>query len=176
MAAQAVTELGAGKRTNRLPAPRGPSTIITPEGNVTTNYNATVELDTRENVDELLVEALAAYHPATGRSIVGNVQVTITVPGEDMVQVMQTTIAVLARALAAPVLSAEIMATVDFDRRLGMEPVPELLSVTQVAARLGVSRQAVLQRLDSGSLPGRRVGATWTIPAAAVDRETAAKS
>ena len=45
--------------------------------------------------------------------------------------------------------------------------LPELLSVSEVAQRRGVSRQAVLQRIESGKLPARRVGSIWAIPAVA---------
>lgn len=132
-------------------------------------YNATITLDTRNDVDELLLDALRRYHPATGRSPLGNVQVTITVSGEDIVQVLQTSVAVIARELRAPVLGADIMTTEEFDRRQGLEPVPELLSVVEAAARLGITRQAVLQRIEAGTLAATRVGKTWAVPATAVD-------
>lgn len=41
----------------------------------------------------------------------------------------------------------------------------ELLSVTQVAERLGITRQAVLKRLRKGTMRGVKVGNTWTIRA-----------
>ena len=40
---------------------------------MSTEYNATIELDTRDNVDERLLEAIADYHPATGRGPLGHV-------------------------------------------------------------------------------------------------------
>jgi excisionase family DNA binding protein len=48
--------------------------------------------------------------------------------------------------------------------------MPELVSVTEAAERLGVSRQAVLQRLASGSLPGTKVGTTWAVQERALTR------
>lgn len=136
---------------------------------MTTDYNVRVELDTRNDIDELLVDRLAAYHPATGRTARGRVEVILTVPAADLVQLMQTTVAVLAKSVDAPVLAVEVMTTDEFDRRLGQEPMPALVSVTEASARLGVSRQAVQQRLDAGTLPGQKVGNTWVVQASAVE-------
>nr|WP_297429782.1 helix-turn-helix domain-containing protein [uncultured Actinotalea sp.] len=136
---------------------------------MSTQYNVRVELDTREDIDAQLLDAFAPYHPATGRGPRGHVEVHLTVPAEDFVQLMQTTVAITARAVGAPVLAVEMLPTAEFDRRLGLEPVPELLSVTEAARLLGVSRQAVLQRVESGSLPATRVGNAWAIQRAAVE-------
>ncbi len=48
---------------------------------------------------------------------------------------------------------------------------PHLLSVTEVAARLGITRQAVLLRIKSGSLPAHRIGRMWAIPATAIEEK-----
>ena len=130
---------------------------------MSTDYNARVELDTRADIDTLILDALAPYHPATSRSPQGRVEVTITVPAADFAQAAQTTVAVFARALDAPILAIEIMPTDEFDRRIGLAPIPDLVSVTEAAALAGVTRQAILQRLESGSLAGRKVGTTWAV-------------
>lgn len=44
----------------------------------------------------------------------------------------------------------------------------ELLSVSQAAQLLGISRASVIKRIDSGSMPAHKVGATYVIPAATV--------
>jgi len=38
------------------------------------------------------------------------------------------------------------------------------LSVTQAAARLGVSRQLVWLRVSQGTIKAEKVGSTWVIP------------
>ena len=65
----------------------------------------------------------------------------------------------------------EVLTTADFDRRLGVDvtQIPELVSVTEAAAALGVTRQAVLQRIESGSLPATRIGTAWAVPRSAVN-------
>lgn len=40
-----------------------------------------------------------------------------------------------------------------------------MVSVTEAAERLDVTRQAILNRLETGSLAGQRVGKTWVLPA-----------
>lgn len=47
--------------------------------------------------------------------------------------------------------------------------IPDLVSVTEAAGMLGVTRQAVLLMAGNGHLPGRKVGATWVFRRATVD-------
>jgi excisionase family DNA binding protein len=49
--------------------------------------------------------------------------------------------------------------------------VPELLSVTDAAKSLGVSRQAVLQRIEGGRLEASRIGNSWAIPKSVIERD-----
>lgn len=133
-----------------------------------TAYNARVGYRTREPVDEQLLEQLAPYHPATSRSLGGWVEVTFTLPAETLRQATATALAVADAALDAEVLTLEVLPTAEFDARLGLAPLPELLSVTEAAEKLGVSRTAVLKRLESGSLSGQKIGSTWVVPADAV--------
>ena len=140
---------------------------------MTTEYSVRVEYRTRDNVDEQLLDALAAYHPATGRGLRGWVEVYLTVPAEDFVQLAHTTIALTGKALGAPVLAIEFMPQDEFDARLGLEPIPELLSVSEAAEMLHVSRQAVLQRIANRTLPATRIGNAWAIQRERVRREIA---
>ncbi len=48
-------------------------------------------------------------------------------------------------------------------------PLPDLLSPADAATLLGVSEADVLTALGEGSLKGKKIGATWRIPRAAVD-------
>ena len=135
-----------------------------------TLYNAILELDVGPERAEDVVDALAAYGAAAGVTDRGHLQVVLTVSGETLVQVMQTAVALAAQAIEARIVSARFLSTADFDARQGLEPLPELVSVTEAAAILGVSRQAVAQRIASGSLPGRQVGTAWVVPRAALPR------
>jgi excisionase family DNA binding protein len=47
-------------------------------------------------------------------------------------------------------------------------PEPRLLSVAQVAERLGITRQAVLKRIRSRRLPAEKVGRSYVVPADAL--------
>ncbi|WP_019136139.1 helix-turn-helix domain-containing protein [Cellulomonas massiliensis] len=134
-----------------------------------TDYNVTLELDTRDGVDEQLLDALPGYAPATGRSPFGNVELILTVPARDLATAVQTATAVLAASPAAvDVLAVAATTTAEFDRRVGTAPMPALVSVTEAAAIAGVSRQAILQRLESGSLAGEKIGTTWVVQRDAV--------
>jgi len=46
---------------------------------------------------------------------------------------------------------------------------PELLTVREVAERVGVSRRTVYEWLRSGELAGRKFGGRWRVPASALD-------
>lgn len=137
-------------------------------------YNADLELDERADdltevrVDELL-DQLTDYAAVISRSAFGRTVLTITVPAETLRQAATTSLAVVEAAGGRPV-AIEVMATSEYDRRAGLQPMPELVSVTEAAELLGVSRQAVLQRLERGTLPGRKVGDTWAIARTALSR------
>jgi len=138
-----------------------------------TEYNARIEWATRDGDDDDLVDELVDYHPAISRSERGWVAADLTLPAETLRQAATTALAIADAASAAvldgaAVLALEVLPTAEFDQRNGLVPVPELVSVTEAAERLGVSRQAVLQRLESGSLPGTKVGKTWVVQERAV--------
>ncbi|MEP7765524.1 helix-turn-helix domain-containing protein [Sanguibacter sp. 25GB23B1] len=132
------------------------------------HHTVRVELDTREDVDARILAALGSYAATTSRGPRGHVVVAITVPADTVVQAVQTAVAVVAQASDAPVLAVEALPAEESAKRAGLTPVPRLLSVSEAAAELGVSRQAVLQRIDSGSLPAVRIGSTWAVPASAL--------
>jgi len=133
------------------------------------DFNATATLTRRfdhmpEQESDELLERFAEYHPALGAGPRGEVEIVLTLPAASLAQAVQT-----ASALLAPLrpVGLEVITTQAWDARVGIASVPELLSVSEVAQKQGVSRQAVLQRIDSGTLPARRVGSIWAIPAAA---------
>jgi excisionase family DNA binding protein len=131
-------------------------------------YTVRIELDTRDDLAVDLVRALAGYAPSVGRGPRGRAEVRVTLPADDVVQATQTAVAVVAHALTSaghvtPVLGVEVLPADEHDRRASVDPVPTLVSVADAAAVLGVSRQAVQQRIESGSLPATRVGRTYAI-------------
>lgn len=131
-------------------------------------YNARIEYETREDIFDDLMAALADYHPAIARSERGWVEAHITLPADTLRQAVTTALAIAEAASAVPVLAIEVLPTAEFDARVDLVEVPELVSVTDAAELLGVTRSAVLQRLESGSLPGTKVGKTWVIQRAVV--------
>lgn len=135
---------------------------------MTAHHTVRLELDTREDLDARLTATLGSYRPTTSRGPRGHVVVAITVPADTVLQAVQTAGAVLAQAIDAPVLTVEALPAEESEKRAGLAHVPPLLSVSETAAELGVSRQAVLQRIDSGSLAAVRVGSTWAVPASAL--------
>jgi excisionase family DNA binding protein len=132
-------------------------------------YNAIIELDTTdpEAVD---LEALAAHHGTLTESGWRTIEAIITTPADSLLQATATALAVVAVASRAAVRSVQVMSTEDFDRRWPLTPLPswDTVSVKEAANLLGVSQQAVRQRLDRGTLPGERLGRDWRIPRDAV--------
>ena len=139
---------------------------------MTENYTATVELDIRDDGtgdrDDNIISALEAYSPAVGRSPLGNIEVVVTVPAATLTQAAQTISSVIAEGIGATILSIELMSVDEYSRRVGIVPMPELVSVTTAAEIAGVSRQAILSRLESGSITGEKVGNTWVVQKSSV--------
>ena len=129
-----------------------------------TSYNATIELAGRTSAEQAVhvVDALADYHPAVGRSLTGHLDVVLTVQADTLRQAVSTALAVV-QAADLEALAVEVLPTDEFDRRLNLTPIPELVSVTEAAQQLGVSRQAVQQRIDAGTLPAQRVGKSYVL-------------
>ena len=134
-----------------------------------TSYNATVELTTTADdmtgdLGDAMIERFIDWHPAIGVSDLGRIELVITLPAETFEQAVSATTALTA---SLNVVRTTVETTDDFDKR-SMVEVPELMSVSEVAATLGVTRAAVHKRINARSLPAVRVGSTWAIPAAAV--------
>lgn len=93
----------------------------------------------------------------------------ITLPAASLSQAITTV-----RAVAAPLgvlYGLEIVPTAAWDRRLGRTTNgDDLIGVTEAAGVLGVTPQAVRERLAAGTLPGRKIGRNWAPPASALHR------
>lgn len=134
-------------------------------------FNANVEVQRRDVDADQAMERLAGYHPTIGTSDRGWVCARISLPAEDLAQACHTAAAVITQALEAEAIAAEVMTEAEFDAREGWEPAPvDLVSVTEAAELLEVSRQRVLQMIDEHKLPATKVGRSWHIPRSAVHR------
>lgn len=137
-----------------------------------TNYVVDIELDHRGVTDAMvdgIHSALDDWHVSISESVAGNVQLLLTVPAENLRQALGTGLALAAQVdgKREPLVIAAMPETLR-DEREGWVPVPETMSVTQAADLLGITRQAVLQRIESGSIPAQKVGREWRIPRRAV--------
>jgi excisionase family DNA binding protein len=136
------------------------------------SYTITIEVDdqtplTGDDVDRIHDE-LEAFSPALGNSIRGFRSATVSAPGETLRQAIASAVAVVEAAFGASAIVVEAMIETEFDIRQGWERVPDLVSITEAAELLGVSRQRVLQRINEKTLPGTKVGRDYLIPRAAV--------
>lgn len=141
------------------------------EGGESMDYNARVELDSR-NFDEaavyLLTDALEPYSGTVARAVHGGrVELMLTLPAKDLRQAVMTAISITLSTGFSP-YALEVVPTDDFRQRITGAPVPELLSVPQTAQEFGVSRQRVLQLVNAGEIAAVKVGDTWAVPRSAV--------
>lgn len=130
-----------------------------------------IEIETRHRDHDdadAWVERLAPWHGVVTAGPTGNLVVVLSLPAEDLVQACATGLAVLRDQGLPPGLAVTAQPESLRDERAGWSPVPELLSLAEAGERLGVSRQRVLQMIDSGKLPAVRVGKVYAVPAAAL--------
>ena len=140
------------------------------------DYNATLTIHVNkpatedDDIDDVM-EAFAAYHPAVGDAPAcpGALTAVIPLPAHTLTQAVAT-----ATALAAQVgdlVGIEVIPTRMWDRResLKIDDV-EFVAVSEAAVRLGITPQAVRDRITSGRLPGKKVGRNWVVSDAALPR------
>lgn len=142
-----------------------------------TDFNVVADVSIRrldEPVIDHVMDALVDYAGVISRAPDGRTQITITLPAASLRQAITTALSVIDDAIEpAAVTAIEAMTTKEFDARseaLEFQPVPDLVSISEAAAALEVSRQAVHQRIESGSLPATRVGSTWVIPKSTLEQ------
>jgi excisionase family DNA binding protein len=144
-------------------------------------FTAFVEVDDRtpitqadgDLVDEL-VAALEPWHGTPTTSPRGFRAAQISLPAESIAQAAATAAAVVSGVYdGRPVIVLEVLTEKEFMNREGWgEPPSDLVSVSEAAEILGVTRQAVLQRISSKSLPAEKVGRDYVIPRKAVEVST----
>lgn len=130
------------------------------------SFNVIAELaeaDSDAAADQLLTD-FAEFHAALAHSAFGRTELILTVEAPDLP-------AATSRALAAlaewEVTSIQAMLTEDFDRLAEMT-LPALMTVTDAATALGVTRTRVQQLIDQGKLTARKVGNAWILLSASV--------
>ena len=139
------------------------------------DYNARVELDAcfptdRDEADALvdrLMDEVEVYGGTVAQTHRGRVELIITVPAHSMRQAIATALAVSTAAGYPEPFALEVLPTVEYHRRVDDAPVPPLLSVTQAAELLGVTRARVQQLIDGGQLAAVKVGEQWAVVRAA---------
>ena len=149
----------------------------------TVNYSATVELAKKINpaaidVDDFddVIDNLIQYHPAVAVSARGWLEVTITLPATGLAQAAGTALAVAATATGHDPIAVEVMTETEQNARLGWTDdaqASELVSVTEAAGLLGVTRQAILDRVRRNTLQATKIGRGYAIPRSALDAAAA---
>lgn len=136
-----------------------------------TEYNATVTFGRKvdEDAADRALDALIDYGAVVTEDDQRRMQIVLTVPASGVPQAATTSLALAASLELGDVVALSIQTTEDYDSHDGSEYIPPLLSVTEVAEQLGLTTQAIRARVSAGTMPARRVGDLWVIPAAAVD-------
>lgn len=138
---------------------------------MTQHYVVEVETDAAPTADvvDAVMEALVDVHPTVTSGPAQTAVIVVTVPADSLRQAVSTTLSLVAGSL--PTVAAVGVSAVPEhvrDVREGWAPVPELLSTTEAARVLGVSRQRVGQMIHEGVLPAEKVGPTYAVPKDAV--------
>lgn len=132
-----------------------------------TMYNVRLELNQKQVDEDLVVrlhEQLHAYHATVGTSPRGWLSVRLSLPAESTLQAVSSAIAVVERLAGAHTIVSEAMTEDEFAAREGFVPVPDLISTTQFADLMGISRARVGQMIDEGKLTtAKKVGGTTVI-------------
>ncbi|MCV2396182.1 helix-turn-helix domain-containing protein [Actinotalea sp. M2MS4P-6] len=131
------------------------------------SYNVVVDIGRVDPV-ALDLDPLAELHAVAAGTCYGTLELILTLPAEDLRQAASLGWSVVKAAGHEP-QALTVMTIADFDLRWGLDE-PATITVREAAELLGVSPQAVRQRLDSGSLPGERRGRDWHLPKRAIER------
>lgn len=135
-----------------------------------TNYNATITTRRLTETDiDRYIEELNTYHVAVSNPRANEGQIILTIPANTLTQAIQTTQAIASNA-GITIDALTIETTERFDTLANEIPMPKLISVTEAAQLLKVSRQAILQRITAHTIPATKIGDTWAIPRAAIKR------
>jgi len=141
-------------------------------------YIVEVETTLRDITDDMIdqvMDALTAWHPSIGTGPTGALEATMTVPAEHLSQAVAGGLAAIVAAGLSPVTVTAMPESVR-DAREGWAPIPDLLSVTEAADELGLTRQRILQLISNAELPATRVGRGYAIPRTALTSSSSWRS
>lgn len=137
-------------------------------------WNVIIEFDHKygvDDVDEDILEAFAEWHAVVSPAANQHIEATISVTAENMRQACVQSIALLNMHDSLPeACRISVMRSSEYDKMNGFTPVPPLVSVSEAAVILKVSRQRILQLIHDGSLNGVKVGNGWALLRAEVDK------
>lgn len=136
-------------------------------------HTVTIDVDYKQHPTaeqlEHVADLLAQHHAAFAVAPSGRVTAIVSFPAENVAQAAMTGVALVEAATGHPAVSVEALSSDEHDKRQGVEPLPDLVGVSEAAEILGgVSRQAVLDRINRGTLPAQRVGREYAIPRSAL--------
>lgn len=153
------------------------------------NVIATLQLDAEllsDPVVDILVDSVALYHGTVSPSALGYTELVFTLNAESYEQASDLAASVLYHSIDYSLRALQILPTEDYDALVDAQPSaphvpkspvlvpppipapPKSYSVVEAAAALGVTRQRVLQLINSKVLPADRVGKAWNVPVAVV--------
>lgn len=143
-------------------------------------FNIVAEIDSTELSSDTVdryYDKFEGYHAAFGTGSRGFVSITMTTPAEDLEMSIRTSLAIIERATTYRVIAIQAMATDEFDRRHGFESLPELVSATEAADILGVTRQALNLMIQNRKFAtATKAGTSWVIARAEVDQHREQRS
>jgi excisionase family DNA binding protein len=116
-------------------------------------------------VGEAIVDAFASLGGVAGVSDHGNADVMASVRAPTMTEATIAVLEIAEKAGVGRVVCLQVMPAHEWAARQGFlsRGEPEVISVTEVAGILGVSRQRVHQLIASGRIPSHRVGHSHVI-------------
>jgi excisionase family DNA binding protein len=137
-------------------------------------YNALIEVNERTPLTDsridALMDAISDYHGTVSQHPRGWVTLRITLPAENLTQATRTAITLAEHTTQASALRCDTMLEEEFDLRNGFDAAPELITVSEAARVLNITRQAVLKQINDGKWKtARRVGRDWTLALSELD-------
>lgn len=123
-----------------------------------------------EELSVEIVEAFLHYDGVSGVSDHGNADVTASMFADSLADATRMALDAVAVVGRGEPIVLTVVQAADWDDRRGFdgENIIDVMSVTEVAQRLGVTRQRVHQLVGEERIPARRVGHSVVIAESAV--------
>jgi len=128
------------------------------------HYTAEVDFKTSITPDEIMAVIETFHGVYTFHEQRHAHAVTISFPADSGKQAIAIATAVAEKF--GEVTGLKVLTSEEFDRQEGFTHIPDLVSVTQAAQIMGITRSAVIQRIETGSVYAVKVGNAWVIPSA----------